>query len=95
MAEIEGEIIGYISGGQLNMQKWRPFKRAEVDNIYVRRNCRNQKIGSYLMDTFVNWAKSKGVEKIILYVMVKNTEAIKFYERKLYKKINLVLEKGL
>lgn len=95
VAEREGEIVGYISGGVVKIQKWRPFKKAEVDNIYVKENYRNHKIGSALMDIFINWAKSKGMEKVFLYAMEQNVDAIRFYQNKLYDKFQLILEREI
>lgn len=95
IAEINGTVAGYLTGGEASLQKWRPFRKAEIDNIFVKQNFRNQKIGSSLMDTFIEWAKSRGIEKVFLHAMADNQEAIRFYEKKLFRKLSLELEKAI
>ena len=95
VAEVEGNIVGYITGGESEIQKWRPFRRIEIDNLFVRQSYRNQRIGSILMDAFITWAKSRGIEKVFLHVMAGNQESIRFYENKFFKKFNFVLEKDI
>lgn len=92
---MEGNIVGYITGGEVEVQKWRPFRRTEIDNLFVRQSYRNQRIGSILIDAFIKWAKFRGIEKVFLHAMAGNQEAIRFYENKLFRKINIVLEKDI
>jgi ribosomal protein S18 acetylase RimI-like enzyme len=95
VAEIQGDIVGYLTGGESSTQKWRPFPRAEIDNIYVKQAYRGNKIGSDLMDAFIHWAKLRGIEKVFLYTMADNQKAIRFYEKNQFFKFNLVLEKDI
>jgi len=95
VAEMDGSIVGYLTGGEVEIQKFRPYKRAEIDNIFVRQSHRNQKIGSQLMDAFSDWAKTRRIDKVFVYAMADNQEVIRFYEKKLYRKYNLVLEKDI
>lgn len=95
VAEINGAIVGYFTCGLIKTQKWRPFKRAELDNIFVKEAYRRQKIGSALMNTFLTWCKERKVERALLYTRAENSEAIKFYQDKLYNKFQLILERKI
>ncbi len=73
VAKGENEILGFAG---LNFV----LDEANVSNIAVRKDMRNQKIGSNLLCELINKAKEKS-SLITLEVNTKNTVAIHLYEK--------------
>jgi len=95
VVEANRQIVGYCTGAILPIQKWRPFHRSELENIYIMENYRNAGVGTTLLHSFFYWSKEKGVDRIALYSMIQNKEAHRFYERQGFAAWNLVMEKVL
>lgn len=95
VAETDGKIAGYATGGLLTVQKWRPVKRSELDNIYVCDGYRSCGIGAKLIEAFISWSKDKNVERVMLYAEAQNDRGISFYKRNGLNPLHLVLEKTI
>lgn len=52
---------------------------ADITNIVVRKDCRNQGIGRFLLDKLVSVSKDNGMSCITLEVNEKNCYAVKLY----------------
>lgn len=74
VAKIDNEIVGFA--GIIPV-----LDEADISNIVVHQNFRNQKIGSYLLQEIINLAISLNLKKINLEVRESNTPAIKLYEK--------------
>lgn len=74
VAKIDNEIVGFA--GIIPV-----LDEADISNIVVHQNFRNQKIGSYLLQGIINLAISLNLKKINLEVRESNTPAIKLYEK--------------
>jgi ribosomal protein S18 acetylase RimI-like enzyme len=95
VAEIEGKIVGYATGGLLSIQKWRPVKRSELDNLYIDDACRSRGIGAKLVEAFIKWSKEKKMDRVMLYAEAQNDRGISFYKRNGLNPLHLVLEKTI
>lgn len=73
VAKGENEVLGFAG---LNFV----LDEASISNIAVRKDMRNQKIGSKLLLELINKAKEKS-SLITLEVNIKNTVAIHLYEK--------------
>lgn len=74
VAVIDDEIVGY--GGM-----WHVVTEGHICNIAVKKEFRNQGIGSKLIETLIDVAKEKEMMGMTLEVRVSNDIAIKAYEK--------------
>ncbi len=85
VAEIEGEIVGFVFGSvhESNNMAIIPTGRLylEIDDIYVAKTYRNKGIGSILLNRIIQVAHDYAIENFLLYSANKNIEQIlKFYK---------------
>lgn len=74
IAKIGNEIVGFA--GIIPI-----VDEADISNIVVHKDFRNQKIGSCLLEGLINLASSLGLKCINLEVRESNIPAIKLYEK--------------
>lgn len=48
LAEISGMAVGYLTASILPALFWRPIKRTEITNIYVKKDFRGEQVGTNL-----------------------------------------------
>ena len=80
--ELNNEIVGFINIDII-------YEKAEIEYIYVVEKWRKNKIATKLLEKAEKDLINKRVSTITLEVNVNNFSAIKFYEKKEYKKINI------
>lgn len=81
VAEIDGQIVGYLNGFIKKPSNIYLGKRAEIDNMCVEATARGSGVGSALADEFKQWAKIHGVERLIVEAFSGNEKAIEFYRK--------------
>lgn len=64
------------------------FDQADIMNIVVHKNFRNQKIGTLLLENLIQTCKDLNLTNIILEVNEKNSNAISLYEKFNFKQIS-------
>ena len=74
VAKIDNEIVGFA--GIIPI-----LDEADISNIVVHKNFRNQKIGSSLLESLINLAISLNLRELNLEVRESNFPAIKLYEK--------------
>ena len=74
VAKIDNEIVGFA--GIIPV-----LDEADISNIVVNKNFRNQKIGSSLLEALIDLAISFNIKIINLEVRKSNVPAIKLYEK--------------
>lgn len=95
VAEIDGMIIGYLAGGITKTESWRPIKRSELENIFIKENFRDKEVGTKLFEKFLNWSSRKGAKKLFVDTYAKNEKAVSFYEKMGFELKSLVFEKDI
>ena len=80
VAEIEGQMIGYVQFGQ-NPQPSPDEGRWELRRLYVRSEFQSQGIGTRLMAAALAFPGMREAKQISLDVWEYNQGAIRFYER--------------
>lgn len=78
--QINGYLVMYCS-----------IDEGEITNVATRSDCRNQGIGSSLVDTAIAYANQNDLPRIVLEVRVSNQNAISVYEKKGF--VNLGIRK--
>ena len=81
-AKLNEEILGFA--GIIDT-----VDQEEITNIVVKKSYRNKGIGSILLESLIEYAKSNNKEKIYLEVNCKNSFAIKLYEKYGFKECGL------
>lgn len=81
VAEVDNEIVGYLAGTVMEVESWRPVKRTELENMFVKEEFRSNGIGAKLVSEFFNWSKTKGVQRSLVVAYATNEKAIKFYKK--------------
>jgi ribosomal protein S18 acetylase RimI-like enzyme len=86
VAEVDGEIVGFIYGEVAASSAENVIPKnedyLEIDSLYLIPSCRHQGIGSRLLDELMARAKQGGVTYAALYSSNKNIRSIlSFYEK--------------
>lgn len=87
VAEQDGRIVGAVLGGF-------DGRRGLVYHLAVDPTCREQGIGSRLMDEVEARLRAKGCIRCYLLVTVDNQAAMQFYERRGWKRMETVYTYG-
>lgn len=91
LAEVDGEIVGYLAGGHKEMS-YRKTKIAEIFSMTVAPGHQSQGIGEKLVETFTEWARTRGYRKVYVNVYFSNERGIKFYKKCGLSPIDMSLE---
>ena len=81
IAELEGEIIGCLTGALSVVPGEHPARRTRLEKVFVKERFRDLGVGSALVEAFVQWNKEIGVNRIFVRAYAENAGAIKLYER--------------
>lgn len=84
VAEIEGIITGWVSGGKNRDEDVTP-ETGELGGIYVHPDYAGMGIGSELMTAFLDILKKDGYKKATLWVLDTNEKTRRWYEYKGWK----------
>ncbi len=87
VAEADGEIIGTIIGGF-------DGRRGLIYHLAVAAPFRGQGVGSRLMGEVETRLRAKGCIRCYLHVMVDNDEAVEYYEKRGWKRMDHVYTYG-
>ena len=77
VAEIDGEVAGYVHAEVYSLIYWEPM--ANILGLAVSSDCRRQGAGKALMARVEEWAKEKGIKEIRLNSGGSRKEAHEFY----------------
>jgi RimJ/RimL family protein N-acetyltransferase len=78
VAEHEGSIVGMLT---LEREKYIKLRHTALLGMIIIKAHRNVGLGSALMETGVEWAVTKGIEKICLSCFSTNNAAIALYKK--------------
>lgn len=87
VAEAEGEIVGSIIGGF-------DGRRGLIYHLAVASSVRQEGIGSKLMEEVEARLRAKGCIRCYLHVTVDNDPAVKYYEKRGWKRMDYVYTYG-
>ncbi len=82
VAEVEGKLVGYLVGSiKLGDFSYRPIKRTELENMFVKAEFRSQGIGAKLARAFLEWSCDNGAKRSFVQAYAPNEKAIAFYQK--------------
>lgn len=96
VAEDNGKIIGYLSGGVAEVEDYRTVKDIyEAWSVWVEEEYRSKGIGADFFQRFESWSKQRGAKRIKAVVSAQNERAIKLYKKGGFEDYDVVMEKSL
>lgn len=80
VAEVDGQVVGYLSAGLLKpLRMWKPARYVELYNISVSKAFQRRGLGKAMMGMFLDWSKRVKADYISVDASFTNAGAIKFY----------------
>jgi diamine N-acetyltransferase len=91
VAEVESKVVGFAECFVVKSSSFPVIRKREwvqLDNIAVKRDYQNHRLGSLLLDKVLEWAKNKGINRVELKVYSFNLKAVNFYAEKGFRDLN-------
>jgi len=80
VAEVDKKIAGYLVAS-VHISSFRKFNPvAELENMYIDKECRRQGIGKKLVEEMKKEIKARGAKTVKVEAAFQNDSAIKFYK---------------
>ncbi len=76
------DVVGYAG-------IWQPIDEAHITNIVTRKDKRQQKVGTLMLEKLIKIAKQRNLESITLEVNVNNIPAINLYKKYKFKEVGI------
>jgi ribosomal protein S18 acetylase RimI-like enzyme len=95
LAEVGGEVVGYLAGRLKEETTLRPWRAAELESMYVRGGHRSLGVGERLVGGFLGWAELQGAERASVTAYATNGRAIRFYRRVGFRPKRVSLEREI
>ena len=95
LAEVGGEVVGYLAGRVEEETTLRPWRVAELESMYVQGEYRSRGVGARLVGGFLEWAGLQGAERASVTAYATNGRAIRFYERAGFRPRRVSLEREI
>lgn len=97
LAEVGNKPLGYLAGSlyQDDTYSYYEGSTCELDNMYIEEEYRHLGIGTKLMNSFLEWCKTKQAKRIFVTATLGNDNTIAFYKKHGFKDLNITLKKEL
>lgn len=95
-AKDNDNFVGYIVCGYI--ERWGIFKNPKVgfiESIGVKKEYRNQRIATKLIEKSIKWFKDQGYTEVDLNVFDFNQEAFKLYEKQGFSTLRKIMTKKI
>jgi GNAT superfamily N-acetyltransferase len=87
--------VGYLAARLREGDSLRPVRVATLESMYVRGELRGLRVGAWLVERFLSWARERGAQRASVTAYAANTGAIRFYKRQGFSPRNLSLERDV
>lgn len=81
VAEMNGCLIGYLTGKILKPNTKRLEKQTELENIFVEEPHRDKHAGTLLIQAFLRWSNEQDVKIVLVEAYPANKKTINFYKK--------------
>lgn len=88
---LDNEIVGYLAGTINEKGSYENIQYGEINNMFIKDNCRGYGVGKALVNEFKLYCKSNGINDLIVTASAKNKNAINFYKKNGFEDFNLTL----
>lgn len=91
VAIIKDEIVGYLAGSINEKGSYEEIQYGEVNNMFIKSECRGYGVGKSLINNFKKYCISHGINNLIVTASSKNLNAIEFYRKNGFNDFNVTL----
>ena len=91
VAIINNEIVGYLAGSINEKGSYEEIQYGEVNNMFIKSECRGYGLGKLLINEFKNYCSSNSINNLVVTASAKNVNAIEFYKRNGFDDFNITL----
>ncbi len=96
IALVDGNVAGYLVGALAEKEPYRTISiLAELEDMHVLERYQRLGIGTDLLNEFVSWCRKKNVTRLMVTASIRNSQAISFYKKNVFKYYDLTLERDL
>ncbi len=95
VAEVAGEVVGYLYGYEKNLASICYQKEAYVDAFFVKEAYRRKVLGHKLFASFEQWCQERQIAFVDIMVLIENRATKDFYQRQGYHLFKEYLRKKL
>ncbi len=81
IAEVDSMAVGYLVASVLPTHFWRPIKRSEITNLFVKESFRGMNVGTKLVENFLKWSREKGIKRAVVVANANNEKVLSFYKK--------------
>lgn len=91
VAVLNNKIVGYLAGSINEKGSYEEIQYGEVNNMFIKSECRGYGIGKLLINDFKKYCIANGIKNLIVTASAKNISAIEFYRKNGFKEFNITL----
>lgn len=91
VAVLNNQIVGYLAGSINEKGSYEEIQYGEVNNMFIKSECRGYGVGKLLINDFKKYCISNGIKNLIVNASAKNINAIEFYRRNGFNDFNVTL----
>lgn len=91
VAVLNNQIVGYLAGSINEKGSYEEIQYGEVNNMFIKSECRGYGVGKLLINDFKKYCISNGIKNLIVNASAKNISAIEFYRRNGFNDFNITL----
>lgn len=91
VAVINNQIVEYLVGSINEKGSYEEIQYGEVNNMFIKSECRGYGVGKLLINDFKKYCISNGIKNLIVTASAKNISAIDFYRKNGFKEFNITL----
>lgn len=87
VATVDGQPVGFLNATIRHdyVEGCKDYNTAYIEGIYVKKDYRNQNVGSLLIKEFEKWAKELGISELASDAEIDNQASINFHNTNGYK----------
>ena len=95
VAVLDNGIVGYLAGSINEKGSYEEIQYGEVNNMFIKSECRGYGVGNLLINDFKKYCISNGIKNLIVTASAKNNNAIEFYRKNGFNDFNVTLTMNL
>ena len=91
LAKLDNKPVGYLAGTINGKGSYEDVQYGELNNMFIKEECRGLGIGKSLINSFKDYCKSNGINNLKVTASYKNIKAIEFYQKNGFEEFNITL----
>ena len=91
VAQLNNNIMGYLAGTINEKGSYEEVKYGEINNMFIKDECRGLGIGKLLINNFKDYCKTNRINNVKVTASFKNKNAIECYNKNGFEEFDLTL----